>query len=176
MAVGRLSRVSAESRRRTERCSRFNNSRSNHTQPKTALVFVLLASFDWASDCGKLPLSFETNRGQTDGWVCALARAPGCTLFVTSGEAVFQSARSVSPVGPNQGLSVVAEYVRQPGQKSEYLTWAYSGKSHLFLGGRVLAAQSGYVSGTVCAIALWKRGQSDHIIGNLFRQIAPHSE
>jgi hypothetical protein len=38
---------------------------------------------------GKLPLSFEPNQGQTDARVKFLARASGCTLFVTANEAVF---------------------------------------------------------------------------------------
>ena len=38
---------------------------------------------------GKLPLSFEPNHGQTDARVKFLARASGCTLFVTPDEAVF---------------------------------------------------------------------------------------
>ncbi len=38
---------------------------------------------------GKLPLSFEANRGQTDERVNFLARGPGYSLFLTSGEAVL---------------------------------------------------------------------------------------
>jgi uncharacterized protein (TIGR03437 family) len=38
---------------------------------------------------GKLPLTFETNQGQTDVRVKFFARAAGYTLFVTSNEAVF---------------------------------------------------------------------------------------
>jgi hypothetical protein len=43
-----------------------------------------------SEDYGKLPLSFEVNRGQTDGEVKFLARGQGYTLFLTSTEAVFQ--------------------------------------------------------------------------------------
>ena len=42
---------------------------------------------------GKLPLSFEVNRGQTDGQVKFLSRGRGYTLFLTSTEAVFLLAR-----------------------------------------------------------------------------------
>lgn len=38
---------------------------------------------------GKLPLSFETNEGQTDAKVKFLSRGPGYTLFLTGDEAVF---------------------------------------------------------------------------------------
>jgi hypothetical protein len=38
---------------------------------------------------GKLPLSFEANRGQTDAQVKFLSRGPGYTLFLTPGEAVL---------------------------------------------------------------------------------------
>ncbi|MGH7372580.1 MAG: SBBP repeat-containing protein, partial [Candidatus Methylomirabilales bacterium] len=38
---------------------------------------------------GKLPLSFEVNRGQTDEQVRFLARGPGYTLFLTPTEAVL---------------------------------------------------------------------------------------
>src|SRR5687768_8566470 len=37
---------------------------------------------------GKLPLSFELNRGQTDPQVKFLSRGPGYTLFLTATEAV----------------------------------------------------------------------------------------
>ena len=39
---------------------------------------------------GKLPLSFETNRGQTDAQVKFIARGAGYTLFLTPTEAVFR--------------------------------------------------------------------------------------
>src|SRR5256885_1733993 len=38
---------------------------------------------------GKLPLSFEANRGQTDPQVKFLSRGPGYTVFLTSTEAVL---------------------------------------------------------------------------------------
>jgi hypothetical protein len=47
---------------------------------------------------GKLPLSFEANRGQTDDRVKFLARAGGYTLFLTSTEAVLQLRSAVSGV------------------------------------------------------------------------------
>ena len=39
---------------------------------------------------GKLPLTFEANRGQTDAQVKFLSRGPGYNLFLTSTEAVFE--------------------------------------------------------------------------------------
>lgn len=44
-------------------------------------------------------------------------------------------------VGPNQGLSVVADYVTLGQNKSEYLTWVYSGNTHVFFDGRVPTAE-----------------------------------
>jgi uncharacterized repeat protein (TIGR01451 family) len=43
---------------------------------------------------GKLPLSFEVNRGQADGQVKFLARGQGYTLFLTSQEAVLSLQKS----------------------------------------------------------------------------------
>src|SRR5216110_44310 len=42
---------------------------------------------------GKLPLYFEANRGQTDKDVHFLARGPGYSLYLTSGEAVLVLAK-----------------------------------------------------------------------------------
>ena len=42
---------------------------------------------------GRLPLTFEPNRGQTDPRVAFVARGPGYTLFLTPTEAVFSLAR-----------------------------------------------------------------------------------
>ncbi len=42
-----------------------------------------------AKSYGRLPLSFEANRGQTDGQVKFLSRGRGYTLFLTPTEAVL---------------------------------------------------------------------------------------
>src|SRR5262245_58384206 len=39
---------------------------------------------------GKLPLSFEANRGQADGRVMFLSRGSGYSLFLTATEAIFR--------------------------------------------------------------------------------------
>ena len=50
-----------------------------------------------AKDYGKLPLTFETNAGQTDGRVKYLSRGAGYTLFLTAeNEAVVSLARTTS--------------------------------------------------------------------------------
>ena len=41
----------------------------------------------------------------------------------------------------NQGVSVVADYVNLGQRKTEYLTWVYSGTTHVFFDGRVPEAQ-----------------------------------
>jgi hypothetical protein len=46
---------------------------------------------------GKLPLIFEVNQGQTDPQVKFLARGPGYTLFLTSGEAVWALHKASAP-------------------------------------------------------------------------------
>jgi len=56
-----------------------------------------------SSSYGKLPLSFEINRGQTDSRVKFLARGQGYGLFLTSREAVL-SLRAAQPgTRPGQG-------------------------------------------------------------------------
>jgi hypothetical protein len=52
-------------------------------------LLVLCLPLAAANSYGKLPLSFEPNRGQTDTRVKFLARVPGYTLYVTADEAVF---------------------------------------------------------------------------------------
>lgn len=47
---------------------------------------------------GKLPISFEANRGQTDSRVRFLAHGRGYTLFLTSNEAVLAPKKDVAPV------------------------------------------------------------------------------
>ena len=55
---------------------------------------------------GKLPLSFEENRGQTDSQVKFLSRSSGYNLFLTSTQAVFRfrkpdcTLRNREPLGP----------------------------------------------------------------------------
>jgi hypothetical protein len=44
-------------------------------------------------------------------------------------------------VGGNQGVSVLADFVNLGQQKSEYMAWIYSGKTHVFFDGRVPAEQ-----------------------------------
>jgi len=52
-----------------------------------------------AASYGRLPLTFEVNRGQTDARVKFLARGQGYTLFLTGNEAVL-SLQKVAGVGP----------------------------------------------------------------------------
>jgi len=57
---------------------------------------------------GKLPLSFETNRGQTDAHVQFISRGSGYTLYLTATEAVLTLQRPLGfgepPVGPGSPL------------------------------------------------------------------------
>src|SRR5437867_2014904 len=58
----------------------------------SAATSALLASY------GQLPLSFESNQGQTDPSVHFLARGPGYGVFLTSTEAVLSLQRSAPTV------------------------------------------------------------------------------
>ena len=64
-----------------------------------------------AADYGKLPLTFEVNRGQTDPQVKYLSRGRGYTLFLTGEEAVLEARIQDS------GFSSQASEIRN--QKSE---------------------------------------------------------
>lgn len=66
---------------------------TNNTQPSAAKKAVgqrkQLATSEHLRQSYQLPLSFETNHGQTDGEVKFLSRGSGYTLFLTSTEAVL---------------------------------------------------------------------------------------
>src|SRR5438132_5365549 len=72
----------------------------NH-RPKTSEAPILSAPtvddqqnrFSANEAYGKLPLSFEINEGQTDGWVKFLSRGAGYNLFLTSTQAVLSLER-----------------------------------------------------------------------------------
>ena len=51
---------------------------------------------------GKLPLSFEANRGQTDPQVKFLSHGPGYALFLTANEAVLSLQKSAQRETPNE--------------------------------------------------------------------------
>ena len=46
-----------------------------------------------AANYGKLPLSFESNHGQTDSWVDFISRGLGYTIFLAGNEAVLSLTR-----------------------------------------------------------------------------------
>lgn len=60
-----------------------------------------------------LPVSFEENKGQTDGQVKFLARGQGCTLFLTSREAVLTLQRQAGPVRPSKRSAVRNQAVQE---------------------------------------------------------------
>src|SRR5438445_6411216 len=64
---------------------------------------------------GKLPLSFEANRGQTDDRVKFLSRGRGYTLFLTSTDAVFVLTKS-EPRARRDKLRLLKPDLRQPEQ------------------------------------------------------------
>ena len=60
---------------------------------------------------GRLPLSFEANRGQTDGEVKFLSRGAGYNLFLTSTEAVLSLKKTGSSKNPQ--ITQMAQIERQ---------------------------------------------------------------
>ncbi|MGZ4899470.1 MAG: DUF7948 domain-containing protein [Candidatus Angelobacter sp.] len=58
---------------------------------------------------GNLPLSFESNRGQTDPQVKFLSRAGNRTLWLTSNEAVLAVGRPSRPAGPDAKKSAAVK-------------------------------------------------------------------
>lgn len=60
------------------------------------------------SDYGKLPLSFEVNRGQSDVHVKFLSRGRGYTLFLTANEAVISLRKPASQSPKQKSLSAGA--------------------------------------------------------------------
>ena len=72
---------------------------------------------------GRLPLSFEVNRGQTDSQVKFLSRGRGYTLFLTSTEAVLAFNRTVVRMklvgaNPNPEVAGLAEL---PGKTNYFI-------------------------------------------------------
>ena len=57
---------------------------------------------------GNLPMTFEENRGQTDGQVRFVSRGPGYVLFLTPGESVFKfSGHTATPRTRANNISIV---------------------------------------------------------------------
>src|SRR5256884_9504347 len=72
-----------------------------------------------AESYGKLPLSFEANRGQTDPRVKFLSRGSGYTLFLTSDEAVLALRGQEPAVRRPKYKGTLTEAKGDRGQKSE---------------------------------------------------------
>lgn len=86
---------------------------------------------------GKLPLSFEANRGQTDSRVQFISRGQGYTLFLTSREAVLslKHLNGPEPVGdPARRTVVRMQLVRGNRQPAITQEGELAGKSNYFVG------------------------------------------
>lgn len=91
---------------------------------------------------GRLPLSFEANRGQTDPSVGFLARGPGYTVFLTPTETVLSlknrpSQRSVDPKGARRRAEVDSLRMRLVGASNTSQIVGLeeeSGRSNYFVG------------------------------------------
>jgi hypothetical protein len=87
-------------------------------------VFLICIPLAAGNNYGKLPLSFEPNRGQTDARVMFLARVSGYTLFVTSTEAVFAgrdgSVERMKLLGANRKMRI-EPLDKQPGISNYFI-------------------------------------------------------
>src|SRR5580700_7412409 len=72
--------------------------------PKPQAAGQPAAEAQAAASYGRIPLSFEANRGQTDPSVQFLSHGQGYTLFLRQGEAVL-ALKSGKPSGPNPATS-----------------------------------------------------------------------
>src|SRR5688572_5079492 len=85
-----------------------------------------------AGDFGKLPLSFEENRGQTDPRVKYISRGSGYALFLTPSEAVL-SLTGLDSDKKTVGTSVRMNFVGAREAKLSALD-AQTGRSNYFIG------------------------------------------
>lgn len=104
-----------------------------------------------AENYGKLPLSFEANRGQSDKQVKFLSRGHGYTLFLTGNEAVLSLHRSGRTLGDTRSLAMSASAFQKSGEE----------KSAVLRMKLVGANSSAVVSG-----AGEQEGKSNYFIGN----------
>jgi Beta-propeller repeat len=70
------------------------------TEPTVASAPNLAMRAELAASYGKLPLTFEANRGQTNDTVKFLSRTSSYTLFLTSNEAVLAFHQAAPSAGP----------------------------------------------------------------------------
>src|SRR6266849_749169 len=92
-----------------------------------------------AENYGRLPLSFEANRGQTAGHVKFLSRGSGYNLFLTSTEAVLALSKPEGKPSAEQPTSTSGTVVRMKligGNSASRITGLQElpGKSNYFIG------------------------------------------
>jgi hypothetical protein len=104
-----------------------------------------------AENYGKIPLSFEANRGQSDKQVKFLSRGHGYTLFLTGDEAVLSLRRSGRKLGDARSLAMSASAFQKSGEE----------KSAVLRMKLVGANSSAVVSGID-----QQEGKSNYFIGN----------
>src|SRR5687768_1035667 len=76
--------------------SRFRDEVSAASPPDVTLPVDQASQARISTAYGKLPMSFEANRGQTDAQVKFLTRGDGYSLFLTSSEAVLSLSKPVT--------------------------------------------------------------------------------
>jgi hypothetical protein len=105
-----------------------------------------------AENYGKLPLSFEANRGQSDKQVKFLSRGQGYTLFLTNDEAVLSLRRSNLNLSDSHSFGMSPSAFRQDAEK---------GQSAVLRMKLVGANKAAPIAGTGV-----QEGKSNYFIGN----------
>src|SRR3954453_3977744 len=93
------------------------------------------------ADYGKIPLSFEANKGQTDGRVRYLARGAGYTVFLTPGETVLRLAHKSR--GLSQGSVLRMRMIGAADSPSIEAEEQVESRSNYFLGADPATWRSG---------------------------------
>lgn len=99
---------------------------------------------------GKLPLSFEANRGQTDHRVKFLSENPQYTLFLTANEAVFSFAGQTGTAKPDTAAQRSARARKRMSSRTPaVLRMRWRGANHVakITGEDKLSAQTNYLRG-----------------------------
>lgn len=95
---------------------------------------------------GKLPIHFEENRGQTDPRVKFLARGGGCTLFLTSNDAVLLLT-SPEPEGSDEGPEPKGQDPRQGRRAALRMTVLGANTAPRVTGRQELPGKANYFTG-----------------------------
>jgi hypothetical protein len=105
------------------------------------------AGAEVVGDFGKLPLSFEMNRGQADERVRFIARGSGFRVYLTPDEVVMVVA---ARAGPEDGRGARGSAAKETVSRSRYavgMQFTGAGFGRKISGGRLLPGKSSYILG-----------------------------